>query len=280
MNIETAIRNASLELKNNLIKSPLLDCELLMSKVLNKDRKFIILNSKKKLSNDLYGEFKKLVSYRSRGKPVAYLTGLKSFWKYEFCINENVLIPRPDTEILIEQILKIYKKKIFINFLEIGFGSGCIILSLLREKLSFLGKGVDLSDDCYKLCKINADKLGVGNRLKLFKTDIDNFNFGKYDLIISNPPYVKNFDLKKLDKDIRAYEPKLALAGGLDGLSGFRKIIAKSSELLKKKGKLILEIAHDQKKEVIDLLIKKNFYINKIVKDLANNDRCIICTKI
>ena len=280
MNIETAIRNASLELKNNLIKSPLLDCELLMSKVLNKDRKFIILNSKKKLSNDLYGEFKKLVSYRSRGKPVAYLTGLKSFWKYEFCINENVLIPRPDTEILIEQILKIYKKKIFINFLEIGFGSGCIILSLLREKLSFLGKGVDLSDDCYKLCKINANKLGVGNRLKLFKTDIDNFNFGKYDLIISNPPYVKNFDLKKLDKDIRAYEPKLALAGGLDGLSGFRKIIAKSSELLKKKGKLILEIAHDQKKEVIDLLIKKNFYINKIVKDLANNDRCIICTKI
>ncbi len=280
MNIETAIRNASLELKNNLIKSPLLDSELLMSKVLNKDRKFIILNSKKKLSNDLYGEFKKLVSYRSRGKPVAYLTGLKSFWKYEFCINENVLIPRPDTEILIEQILKIYKKKIFINFLEIGFGSGCIILSLLREKLSFLGKGVDLSDDCYKLCKINANKLGVGNRLKLFKTDIDNFNFGKYDLIISNPPYVKNFDLKKLDKDIRAYEPKLALAGGLDGLSGFRKIIAKSSELLKKKGKLILEIAHDQKKEVIDLLIKKNFYINKIVKDLANNDRCIICTKI
>ena len=280
MNIETAIRNASLELKNNLIKSPLLDCELLMSKVLNKDRKFIILNSKKKLSNDLYGEFKKLVSYRSRGKPVAYLTGLKSFWKYEFCINENVLIPRPDTEILIEQILKIYKKKIFINFLEIGFGSGCIILSLLREKLSFLGKGVDLSNDCYKLCKINANKLGVGNRLKLFKTDIDNFNFGKYDLIISNPPYVKNFDLKKLDKDIRAYEPKLALAGGLDGLSGFRKIIAKSSELLKKKGKLILEIAHDQKKEVIDLLIKKNFYINKIVKDLANNDRCIICTKI
>ena len=105
MNIETAIRNASLELKNNLIKSPLLDCELLMSKVLNKDRKFIILNSKKKLSNDLYGEFKKLVSYRSRGKPVAYLTGLKSFWKYEFCINENVLIPRPDTEILIQEAL-------------------------------------------------------------------------------------------------------------------------------------------------------------------------------
>ena len=280
MIIETAIKNASFELKKNFVKSPLLDCELLMSKVLNKDRKFIILNSKKKLSNHLYGEFKKLVSYRSKGKPIAYLTGLKSFWKYEFCINENVLIPRPDTEILIEQILKIYKKKVYINFLEIGFGSGCIILSVLKEKLSFLGKGVDLSDDCYKLCKINANKLGVDNRLKLFKSDIDNFNLGKYDLIVSNPPYVKDFDLKKLDKDIKAFEPKMALAGGLDGLSGFRKIIDKSSELLKKKGKLILEIAHDQKKEVIDLLLKNNFYINKIVKDLAKNDRCIICTKI
>ena len=280
MIIETAIKNASFELKKNFVKSPLLDCELLMSKVLNKDRKFIILNSKKKLSNHLYDEFKKLVSYRSKGKPIAYLTGLKSFWKYEFCINENVLIPRPDTEILIEQILKIYKKKVYINFLEIGFGSGCIILSVLKEKLSFLGKGVDLSDDCYKLCRINANKLGVDNRLKLFKSDIDNFNLGKYDLIVSNPPYVKDFDLKKLDKDIKAFEPKMALAGGLDGLSGFRKIIDKSSELLKKKGKLILEIAHDQKKEVIDLLLKNNFYINKIVKDLAKNDRCIICTKI
>jgi len=280
MNIETAIKNASLELKSNFLKSPLLDCELLMSKVLNKDRKFIILNSKKNLSNDLYCRFKKLVSYRSRGKPIAYLTGLKSFWKYEFCINENVLIPRPDTELLVEQILKIFKKKNSINFLEIGFGSGCIILSLLKEKTSFVGKGVDLSNDCYKLCKINANKLGVNNRLKLFKTDIDNFIFGKYDLIVSNPPYVKNFDLKKLDKDIKAYEPKLALAGGLDGLSGFRKIINKSSELLKKKGKLILEIAHDQKKEVTDLLIKEKFYINEVVKDLAKNDRCIICTKI
>ena len=113
MNIETAIKNASLELKSNFLKSPLLDCELLMSKVLNKDRKFIILNSKKNLSNDLYCRFKKLVSYRSRGKPIAYLTGLKSFWKYEFCINENVLIPRPDTELLVEQILKIFKKKKF-----------------------------------------------------------------------------------------------------------------------------------------------------------------------
>ena len=153
-------------------------------------------------------------------------------------------------------------------------------MSLLKEKISFLGKGVDLSDDCYKLCKINANKLGVSNRLKLFKSDIDNFNLGKYDLIISNPPYVKNFDLNKLDKDIKVYEPKMALAGGLDGLSSFRKIIDKSSELLKKQGKLILEIAHDQKEKVKQLLRTNSFYINSVVKDLANKDRCIISTKI
>ncbi len=280
MNIETAIMNGNLELKKNNIKSFQLDCELLMSKVLNEDRKYVILNLKKELPRDLYVEFQKLVLLRSKGKPIAYIIGLKSFWKYEFCINENVLIPRPDTELLVEQILKIYKKKSSINFLEIGFGSGCIILSLLKEKISFLGKGVDLSDHCYKLCKINANKLGVSNRLKLYKSDIDNFALGKYDLIVSNPPYVKNFDLKKLDKDILLYEPKMALAGGLDGLSSLKKIIDKSSKLLKKQGKLILEIAHNQKKEVIELLIKKKFYINKIAKDLANNDRCVICTKI
>ena len=280
MNIETAIKNASLELKKNNIKSPELDCELLMSKVLNKDRKFIILNLKKELEHDLCDRFEKLVSFRSRGKPIAYLIGIKSFWKFEFFTNENVLIPRPDTELLVEQILKIYEKKNFINFLEIGFGSGCIILSLLKEKTSFIGKGIDLSNDCYKLCKINANKLGVSNRLKLFKSDIDNFNLGKYDFIVSNPPYVKNFDLKRLDNDVKVYEPRLALAGGLDGLSSFRKIIDKSHKLLKKQGRLILEIAHDQKKEVVELLTRKNFYINKIVKDLAKNDRCIICTKI
>ena len=279
MNIETAIKNASIELKKNNIKSPQLDCELLMSKVLNKDRKYIILNLKKELEHDLCDRFEKLVSFRSRGKPIAYLIGIKSFWKFEFFTNENVLIPRPDTELLVEQILKIYEKKNFINFLEIGFGSGCIILSLLKEKTSFMGKGVDLSNDCYKLCKINANKLGVSNRLKLFKSDIDNFNLGKYDLIISNPPYIKKLDLNNLDKDVIKYEPKLALDGGLDGLSEIRKFIKKSSELIKKRGKLFLEIAHDQKNGVKKILIENGFYINKTVKDLAENDRCIISTK-
>ena len=280
MKIESAIQKAYLELKQNNVKSALLDSEILMSKVLKKNRSNVLLNSEKLLSNKDYKNFRKLIFNRLRNKPIAYLTGEKSFWKYEFEINDKVLIPRPDTELIIEQVLKIYKNKCNINFLEVGVGSGCIILSILKEKKSFLGKGIDLSKECIKISKKNAIKLRVQNRLKLFKSDIDNFTSGKYDLIISNPPYIKKLDLKNLDKDVVDYEPKLALDGGLDGLSKIRKIVKKSSELIKLNGKLILEIAHDQKKMVKYILRQNGFFINKVVKDLGRNDRCIISTKI
>ena len=280
MNIDTAIKNASLDLKKKNIKSALLDSEILMSKVLKQDRSKIILNLNRQLNNKDYKLFRELIISRSKNKPIAYLIGKKSFWKYEFEINDKVLIPRPDTELIIEQVLKIYKNKHNINFLEIGVGSGCIILTILKEKKFFSGKGVDLSKDSIKICEKNAYKLNVSNRLKLFKSDIDNFNLGKYDLIVSNPPYIKKFDLKNLDKDILNYEPKLALDGGLDGLSEIRKVIKTSSELIKLNGKLILEIAHDQKKMVKKILNDYGFYINKVAKDLANNNRCIESTKI
>ena len=277
MNIDTAIKNASLDLKKKNIKSALLDSEILMSKVLKQDRSKIILNLNRQLNNKDYKLFRELIISRLKNKPIAYLIGKKSFWKYEFEINDKVLIPRPDTELIIEQVLKIYKNKHNINFLEIGVGSGCIILTILKEKKFFLGKGVDLSKDSIKICEKNANKLNVSNRLKLFKSDIDNFNLGKYDLIVSNPPYIKKFDLKNLDKDILNYEPKLALDGGL---SEIRKVIKTSSELIKLNGKLILEIAHDQKKMVKKMLNDYGFYINKVAKDLANNNRCIVSTKI
>ncbi len=280
MKIESAIQKAYLELKQNNVKSALLDSEILMSKVLKKNRSNVLLNSEKLLSNKDYKNFRELIFNRLRNKPIAYLTGEKSFWKYEFEINDKVLIPRPDTELIVEQVLKIYKNKRNINFLEVGVGSGCIILSILKEKKSFLGKGIDLSKECIKISEKNAIKLRVQNRLKLFKSDIDNFTSGKYDLIISNPPYIKKLDLKNLDKDVVDYEPKLALDGGLDGLSKIRKIVKKSSELIKLNGKLIIEIAHDQKKMVKYILRQNGFFINKVVKDLGRNDRCIISTKI
>ena len=280
MKIDTAISEASKELKNNNIKSFLLDCEILMSTAINKDREYVLLNLDKEININEYEYFKKLIKKRSKGKPIAYLVGKKSFWKYDFFINEKILIPRPETELIIEQVLKIYKNKPKINFLEIGVGSGCIILSILKEKKKFVGNGIDLSDECLKLCNINAEKLGVTNRLKLFKSDVDNFRIGKYDLIISNPPYIKKLDLKYLEIDVGKFEPRQALDGGLEGLSEISKVINQSSELIKKNGKLILEIAFDQKKEVMKLLRNKDFYINNVLKDFANNDRCVISTKI
>ena len=204
----------------------------------------------------------------------------KFFWKFEFFVSNKTLIPRPDTELIVEQVLKFIKYKTKLNILDIGIGSGCILLSILKEKLDVYGTGIDVSKNCLNISKINAKYLNVEARLKLFKTNVDKFNLGKYDLIISNPPYIKKHSLKYLERDVVGFEPHQALDGGIDGLSEIRKVIKKSSELIKKNGKFILEIGFDQKNKVINLLKKEGFYINSTHKDFANNDRCIICTKI
>ena len=280
MNIEKAINEGYLQLKKNKIKSSHLDSEILMSQVIKKDREYLILNLNQKINGEAYKHYHDLINERSKGKPIAYITGKKFFWKHEFYIDQNVLIPRPETELIIEYVLKKYKNKTKLRLLEIGVGSGCVLLSILGEKKKFLGTGIDLTNKCLKICNNNAIKIGIKNRLKLFKSDIDNFNLGKYDLIISNPPYIKKIDLKYLDTDVKDFEPKMALDGGLEGLSEIRKVIRKSSELIKKKGILILEIAFNQKNDVKKLLNNKGFYINKVLKDYANKDRCIISTKI
>ena len=279
MNILTAINMASEVLKKSHIKSAKLDSEILLSKVMKKDRKYIILNSDKELENEYVISFNKLIAKRSLGQPIAYLIGKKDFWKYEFCVSEETLIPRPDTEILIDYILKITKQKTNLKILDIGIGSGCILLSILKEKKDFYGTGIDISNKCIEISKINASRLNLSSRVKFFKSNVDNFFYGKYDLIISNPPYIKLLDLKYLDRDVN-FEPKLALNGGLDGISEIRKVINRSSELIKKNGKLVLEIGFDQKHKVKKLLKDKGFYISKVLKDYANNDRCIVGIKI
>ena len=280
MDIKSLIRQGSLYLKNNNISTYQIDSEILMTKAIQKDKKYLILNPNKILDEKKSNYYKELIKIRSFGKPIAYLTGKKDFWKFEFKITEDVLIPRPDTETIIEQVLKITKEKCKLKVLDIGVGSGCIILSILKEKSDFYGVGVDLSQKCIDISKINAQKLGINNRVKFYKSDIDNFKMGKYDLIISNPPYIKTFDLKYLERDIIDFEPINALNGGLDGLSEIKKVINNSTKLIKKNGKLVLEIAFDQKNLVVKLLRNKGFYINRIVKDYANNYRCIVSTKI
>jgi release factor glutamine methyltransferase len=251
-----------------------------MAKTIQKDRKYILLNFNQSLSTKDLNKFNKLIERRSLHNPVAHLTNKKFFWNSEFFVTKDTLIPRPDTELILENVLSLTKQKSKIKILDIGIGSGCILLSILRERKNFYGTGVDISKNCLNITKINAINLKVNNRLKLYKSDVDKFNLGKYDLIVSNPPYIETYKLKYLEKDVADFEPRQALDGGLDGLSEIRKVIKKSSELIKKNGKFILEIGFDQKNKVINLLKKEGFYINSIQKDLANNDRCIVSTKI
>jgi release factor glutamine methyltransferase len=280
MKIQSALIKGVNILKAKFIKTAQLDAEILMGETLGANREYIILNNNKDLEEKKLKNFQNLINERANRKPIAYLLNNKYFWKSKFYVNEHSLIPRPDSEVIIEQVLKISKNRNKLRLLDIGVGSGCILLSILKERKNFYGTGIDISKNSLNICKINAKKLLVENRTKLYKSDVDKFAQGKYDLIVSNPPYIKRCDLKYLESDILSYEPKLALDGGLDGLSVIRKVIKKSSELIKQNGKLILEIGSNQKNKVIKLLNKKGFYINSTIKDFAKNDRCIVSTKI
>ena len=279
MDISEAIKKGDNILKKNGIKSYKLDSELLMSQVFQKNRENIILNSNVKLSNKEIILYNNLIEQRKKKKPIAYIIGKKEFWKYEFDVTKDVLIPRPDTEIIIEQTLKLTKNKSGLKILDIGVGSGCILLSILKERKNFYGSGIDICKKTLEICKINVKKLNLADRIKLFKSDVDNFNYGKYDLIVSNPPYIKKFDLKYLEKDVYGYEPILALDGGVDGLLGIKKVISNSSKFIKKNGILIIEIAFDQTDKVKKFLKENGYFIKDVVKDLAKNNRCLISIK-
>ena len=177
-------------------------------------------------------------------------------------------------------MLKIYPKKSQLQVLDIGTGSGCILLSIIKERTNFYGTGIDISKKSINVSKINAKQLNLTNRVKFIHSSVDNFNIGKYDLVVSNPPYIELLNLKYLEKDIVNFEPKLALSGGIDGFSKIRKVISKASVLIKKNGKFILEIGFNQKNKVKKILKEDGFYINKSIKDYGNNDRCIVSTKI
>ena len=280
MNIQETINKAAKVLKESNIKTPHLDSELLLSKVLKKDRRYILLNSKKILSRKYLINFTNLICRRKKGEPVAYLTNFKEFWKQKYFVNKDVLIPRPDTEHLIEEVIKYTYEDSKLHILDIGTGSGCILLSILRERKKFNGTGIDISKKSINISRYNAKKLKLNNRTKFYVSDVDNFLIGKYDIVISNPPYIENLSLKYLDRDVINFEPKLALDGGKDGFSEIIKVINKSSALIKKNGIFILEIGYNQKNKAIQMLKNKGFYIKKVLKDYGKNDRCIISTKI
>ena len=280
MNIQTLLNQASKTLKQLPNTSSKLDSEILLSKIIKKNRKYLILNSNEELKKENIKSFDYLVKRRKKGEPIAYLINKKEFWKQNFYINQNVLIPRPDTELLVEETLKLFNVNSKLNILDIGTGSGCILLSILNERKNFYGTGIDISKKAINVARFNAKMLQLSNRATFYNSDVDKFLIGKYDLILSNPPYIKQKDLKYLEVDIKDFEPKLALDGGKDGFSKIVKVISKTSTLLKRNGKFILEIGFGQKNRILNILKKNNFFINKVLKDYGKKDRCIISTKI
>ncbi len=235
MNYREVLLKAEKNLSEVSVINPRLDCEVLLSNVLKQEREKILINLKKKISKENLNDFIKLVNRRKKKEPIAYIVGHKNFWKSKFKVNHNVLIPRPDSEHLVEETLKLIPKYRSLNILDIGTGSGCIILSVLNERRKCYGVALDISKKALNIAKYNAKIQQIKNRIKFVQSDIDKFYSGKYDIILSNPPYIKSFDIKYLEKDISFYEPKIALRGGFDGYSVINTIIRRSKKLLKKK---------------------------------------------
>ena len=280
MNSIELIRLGTKILQKNSNFNAELDSELILSNILKTTREKLIIHPKKNINKISENKFNNDIKKRKLKKPIAYIIGYKEFWKQKYVTTPSVLIPRPETELIIEKVLKIFKKNENKNVLDIGTGSGCIILSILSERKKFRGIGIDLSKHAINVAKINAKMQQFGNRIRFINTDIDNFFSYKYDLIVSNPPYIKKFKLSGLIEDVKNFEPKLALDGGPDGFSAVLKVIVKSSKLLKKNGMLFLEIDSTQVIKTKKMLIKYKFFIKDVCKDLSDKNRCIIAMKI
>ena len=274
MNIFETIKLGSNLLRKSEISSHILDSEILLSNILNKSREKILVNLDQKLNSRNILKFKKYIRRRSKYEPVAYILGEKEFWSKKFIVNKDTLIPRPETELLVEKLVKLFKGK-KISILDIGTGSGCIILSLLSNLEKSVGLGVDVSNKAILIANKNAKRHELSNRVKFLNKSFESIFSKKFDLIVSNPPYIERKNIKNLSEDIKRFEPIMALDGGHDGLDLIKKVIYKSKRILKIKGTLALEIGNEQIKKVSKILVDNNFRIIHVIKDYKNNVRCV-----
>ena len=275
MNVLKLLNYGSESLKNNKISTHSLDSEILLSKILKKSREEIILNFYKNVQAKCCCEYKELIIRRLKDEPIAYILQEKEFWSKNFKVDYHTLIPRPETELLVEKVIQLYKNK-SINILDIGTGSGCIIVSILIELPKSKGVGIDISSEALKIASYNASRHKVRDKIRFYKKSIDEYSNEKFDLIVSNPPYIKKSEIKNLDTTVRYFEPKIALDGGNDGLDVIRKVIYKANNILKTNGRLALEIGNRQLKEVSNILTRNNFIIEEKVTDFKDNVRCLI----
>ena len=273
------IKKASQILKNHNVHTYELDAQIILSDIMGVTREFLITNDYLTVSKRIKKKYDNAIKRRIKKEPVAYIIGKKEFWSQNFKVTSSTLVPRPETELLIYNVIKYFKNK-KINILDIGTGSGCILLAILKELQFSRGIGIDISAKAIKIAKENSKNLNLLNRSKFKTFDINSFNVGKYDLIVSNPPYIPFKEIRNLTKDIINFEPIVALNGGKDGLDLIKKVIYKSTKLLKKGGLLAIEIGNKQYPEVSDLLNKLGFKEMSKLYDYNRNVRCIISTKV
>ena len=278
MNLEKTVKKASQILKNHNIYSHELDAQIILSDIMGIKREFLITNNEINISEKVIEKYDIAIKRRVKREPVAYITGKKEFWSENFTVNHGTLIPRPETELLIYKVIDFFKNR-KINILDIGTGSGCILLSILKELSGSRGIGIDVSKKAIQIAEMNSRNLNLLCRSKFKVFDIIEFNIGKYDLIVSNPPYIPSKDIKNLSEDIKNHEPLIALDGGLDGLDQIKKIVYKSGYLLKKGGLFAIEIGNHQYERVRGLLNRENFRIEGVEYDYNRNVRCIFSTK-
>ena len=275
MNISNLLANGSKILKSKNIKTYALDSELILSDILKSQREKLIINSNQSVSEKVINNFNKLILRRTKKEPIAYILKKREFWSKDYFVNQNTLIPRPETELLCEQLIKIFKGK-SINFLDIGTGTGCILLTILSEINEAKGIGLDISKKAIDVAKRNSKNLNLTSRAKFFTRSLEEIYGYKFDLVVSNPPYIKSIDLKNLQEDVRKFEPKIALDGGKEGLDVIKKVIYKSKTILKKLGLLALEIGYGQHYKVSQILKKQGFKEELLIRDYRNNVRCIV----
>ena len=278
MILENTIQQASQLLKNHNVISHELDAEIILSDIMGVTKEFLIVNNYINISKNIIKKYNFAIKRRINREPVAYITGKKEFWSEDFVVNHATIVPRPETELLIYKVINVFKNK-RINILDIGTGSGCILLSILKELNLSRGIGIDISAKAIQIAKVNSKNLNLFYRSKFKVIDLSKFNIGKYDLIVSNPPYIPSKDIKNLSKDIINYEPLVALRGGINGLDFIIKVIYKSNILLKRNGLLAIEIGYNQYRAVSNILSRCGFRELGKGYDYNHNVRCIISTK-
>ena len=276
MKTSEAINIGSKILKNRNIISHKIDAEIILSHVLKTSREKLLINEQAISYIDLK-RFKKIISRRLKKEPIAYIFNKKEFRSKDFYVVKNSLIPRPETELLIDPIIKkFYGKSLY--FLDVGVGTGCIMLSILNELNNSRGLGIDICNKAISVAKINLETMNLNRRASLKCRSIDTIYNKKFDLIVSNPPYIVKREINQLSEDIKKFEPQKALDGGDDGLDVIRKVIYKSKSILKVNGILALEIGKGQHNSVSNILRLRGFREIKKIKDYRDNVRCIFST--